>query len=168
MRDDYQPGVLANEKRNRGSSEIAARDAFNRKHAPLKGLVVPHDLRKMDLPERPWRNNRGHWFDLADYEVLNAHLAELKPGSASVRHRHTTEAVIYIVRGVGHTIISWDGVNKQRIDWEEGDMFSFPVWMWHQHFNDSETEVARYLAVQDTFSVKALGLHQIERFPEGQ
>jgi hypothetical protein len=28
--------------------------------------------------------------------------------------------------------------------------------------------VARYLAVQDTFAVKALGLHQIERFPEGQ
>jgi hypothetical protein len=27
-------------------------------------------------------------------------------------------------------------------------MLSFPVWMWHQHFNDSETEVARYLAAQ--------------------
>jgi gentisate 1,2-dioxygenase len=74
--------------------------------------------------------------------------------------------VIYIVKGVGHTIISWDGVDQQRIDWEEGDMFSFPVWMWHQHFNDSETETSRYLAVQDTFAIKALGLHQIERFPE--
>ncbi|MDT4891565.1 MAG: hypothetical protein QOE97_3312, partial [Pseudonocardiales bacterium] len=33
-------------------------------------------------------------------------------------------------------------------------------------FNDSDTEVCRYLAVQDTFAIKALGLHQIERFPD--
>jgi hypothetical protein len=57
MRDDCLPGVLANEKRNRGASEIAARDEFNREHPPIKGLVVPHDLRKMELPERPSRNN---------------------------------------------------------------------------------------------------------------
>jgi hypothetical protein len=30
------------------------------------------NLRKMELPERPWRN-RSQWFDLAGYEVLNAH-----------------------------------------------------------------------------------------------
>ncbi|MPZ82505.1 MAG: hypothetical protein GEV28_19720 [Actinophytocola sp.] len=94
MRDDYGKGVLASEKKNRDSSEIAARDEFNRQHPPIKGLVVPHDLRKMDLPERKWRNNRGHWFDLADYEVLNAHhLAELWGSvvslAASERHDKT-------------------------------------------------------------------------------
>ena len=48
--DDYPPGVLANEKRNRENSEIAARDEFNRQHPPTTGLVVPEDLRKMELP----------------------------------------------------------------------------------------------------------------------
>jgi len=92
MRDDYLRGVLASEKKNLSSSEIAERDAFNRAHPPNKGLVVADDLRKMELPARPWRNNRGHYFDLADYEVLGAHISELMPGRPSVRHRHTTEA----------------------------------------------------------------------------
>ena len=42
--DDYSSGVLANEKRNRDSSEIATRDEFNRQHPPTTGLVVPDDL----------------------------------------------------------------------------------------------------------------------------
>jgi hypothetical protein len=92
MRDDYLSGVLATEKKNLSTSEIAKRDEFNRQHPPNKGLVVADDLRKMELPARPWRNNRGHCFDLADYEVLGAHISELMPGRQSVRHRHTTEA----------------------------------------------------------------------------
>jgi hypothetical protein len=63
VRKDYEPGVLAPSQKF--ASELAARDAFNREHPPLKGLVVPYDLRKLELPERPWRNNRGRWFDLA-------------------------------------------------------------------------------------------------------
>ncbi|GAA1310972.1 hypothetical protein Psi02_54440 [Planotetraspora silvatica] len=54
MRDDDLPGVAANE-RNRDASEIAARDEFNGEHAPIKGLVLLCDLRKTELPERPWR-----------------------------------------------------------------------------------------------------------------
>ena len=49
MRDEYLKGVLASEKKNRDSSEIAARDEFNRQHPPIKGLVVPHDLRRVGV-----------------------------------------------------------------------------------------------------------------------
>jgi quercetin dioxygenase-like cupin family protein len=163
VRDDYQPGVLASEKRNRASSEIAARDEFNRRHPPTKGLVVPHDLRKMDLPERPWRNNRGHWFDLADYEVLNAHLAELKPGSASVRHRHTTEAYLYVVKGHGYSLINYDDEPIEVVEWSEGTLFAPPRWAWHQHFNLDQSDTSRYLAIQDTGLLRTMRLHNIER-----
>ncbi|MGH3494991.1 MAG: hypothetical protein ACRDQ1_17400, partial [Sciscionella sp.] len=101
MRDDYLKGVLSSEKKNISTSEIAARDEFNRQHPPNKGLVVEDDLRKMELPKREWRNNRGHYFDLGDFEVLSAHISELNPGGASVRHRHTTEAYLYVVKGHG-------------------------------------------------------------------
>ena len=40
MRDEYLKGVLSSEKKNLDSSEIAARDEFNRQHPPIKGLVV--------------------------------------------------------------------------------------------------------------------------------
>jgi hypothetical protein len=163
VRDEYLKGVLASEKKNRDSSEIAARDEFNRQHPPIKGLVVPHDLRKMELPERKWRNNRGRWFDLADYEVLNAHLAELKPGSASVRHRHTTEAYLYIVKGHGYSIINYDDEKPEVVEWGEGTLFAPPRWAWHQHFNLVENDTSRYLAIQDTGLLRTMRLHNIER-----
>jgi mannose-6-phosphate isomerase-like protein (cupin superfamily) len=163
VRDDYQKGVLSSEKKNLDTSEIAARDEFNRQHPPMKGLVVPHDLRKMELPERKWRNNRGHWFDLADYEVLNAHLAELKPGSASVRHRHTTEAYLYIVKGSGYSLVNYDDEPVEVVEWSEGTLFAPPRWAWHQHFNLDENDTSRYLAIQDTGLLRTMRLHNIER-----
>jgi gentisate 1,2-dioxygenase len=85
-----------------------------------------------------------------------------------VNHRHTTEAVMFVVKGQGYTIMSYEGGEEHRLDWAEGDMFGIPLWAWHQHFNASETDTARYLAIQDTLALKALGLHQIERHPNQQ
>ncbi len=148
------------------NSEMGQREAWNEKNPPTEAVIVKN-LRTTELTAREYRNTKARFYRLGSDIRLQPHVSELPPLGASVNHRHTTEAVIYIVCGRGHTIVSWDGTDQQRIDWEEGDLFSFPVWMWHQHFNDSETEVCRYLAVQDTFAIKALGLHQIERFPAG-
>ena len=126
---------------------------------------MPEDLRTIELVKRPWRNNKGLWFELAENRILSSHLAELAPGSNSVRHRHTTEAVIYIVKGSGYSICNYEGQPEERIDWQEGTLFSPPVWAWHQHFNASETETARYLAVQDTGLIRHMRFHQIERHP---
>jgi quercetin dioxygenase-like cupin family protein len=150
---------------NADASEIAARDEFNRNNPPVRGLIVPEDLREIELIKRPWRNNKGLWFELAENRVLSSHLAELAPGGNSVRHRHTTEAYIYIVAGEGYSIINYEGQPEERIEWKEGMLFSPPVWAWHQHFNSSDTEPARYLAIQDTGLVRHMRFHQIERHP---
>jgi uncharacterized RmlC-like cupin family protein len=163
MRDDYPKGVLSSEKKNLESSEIAARDEFNRQHPPVTGLVVEDDLRKMELPARPWRNNRGHYIDLADYEVLGAHISELMPGGKSVRHRHTTEAYLYVVKGHGFSLINYDDEPFETVEWQEGTLFAPPRWAWHQHFNLDEDDTSRYLAVQDTGLLRTLRLHNIER-----
>lgn len=161
--DDRQ--VLGADAASREASELVARDEFNRRYPPITGLVVPGDLRTMEVPERPWRNNRGRWFHLAGNNSLDAHIAELKPGGQSVRHRHTTEAYLYIVRGRGFSIIQSDGEPEERVEWEEGTLFSPPVFAWHQHVNLSEDEPARYLAIQDTRLKRHLRMHQIERHP---
>ena len=157
--------VLASDAKSRDASEIAARDEFNRKNPPITGLVVPGDLRTMELPERPWRNNRGRWFHLAGNNCIDAHIAELPPLGASVRHRHTTEAYLYIVRGHGYSIVNYDEEPEERVDWEEGTLLSVPVWAWHQHFNTDPHEPARYLAVQNTRLMRHLRMHNIERHP---
>lgn len=157
--------VLGRDEGRVDASELAARDEFNRQYPPLTGLVVAGDLRSMDVPERRWRNNRGRWFHLAGNNNLDAHVAELPPGGNSVRHRHTTEAYLYVVRGRGFSIINFDGEPTERVEWEEGTLFSPPVFAWHQHFNLSDQEPARYLAIQDTRLKRHLRMHQIERHP---
>ena len=149
---------------NPDASEIAARDEFNRQNPPVRGLAA-HDLYNIELIKRPWRNNKGLWFELAENRILSSHLAELAPGGNSVRHRHTTEAVIYIVKGRGYSIVNYEGEEEQRIDWQEGTLFSPPVWAWHQHFNADPNETARYLAIQDTGLIRHMRFHQIERHP---
>lgn len=162
---EWDRQVLASDQNQVDASEIAARDEFNRKHPPLTGLVVAEDLRSIDLVERPWRNNRGYWFELAGNRVLSSHLAELKAGGCSVRHRHTTEAYLYIVKGRGYSIVNYEGEPETRIDWSEGTLFSPPVYAWHQHFNLDANQPARYLAVQDTGLVRHMRMHAIERHP---
>ena len=148
------------------NSEMGPREQWNEKN-PATEAVIIKNLKTTDLTPREYRKTHARFYRLGHGSRLQPHLSELPPKGASVNHRHTTEAVIYIVSGHGHSVISWDGGKPERIDWEEGDMFSFPTWMWHQHFNDSDTESCRYLAIQDTFSIKALGLHAIERHPDG-
>jgi quercetin dioxygenase-like cupin family protein len=150
---------------NLDASELAARDEFNRNNPPVEGLVVPEDLRTIELVKRPWRNNKGLWFELAKNRVLSAHLAELPPGGNSVRHRHTTEAYIYIVKGHGYSIVNYEEEPEERVEWVEGSLFSPPVWAWHQHFNADDHEPARYLAIQDTGLIRHMRMHQIERHP---
>jgi quercetin dioxygenase-like cupin family protein len=163
MARQYAKGVLAPSAK--AQSELAARDQFNKDHPPITGLSSGDDLRKMELPERPWRNNRGQWFDLADYEVLSAHIAELKPGGASKRHRHTTEAYLYVVKGFGFSVINYEGEPEQVVEWSEGTLFAPPRWAWHQHFNLDPADTSRYLAIQDTGLVRTMRLHQIEQHP---
>jgi quercetin dioxygenase-like cupin family protein len=163
MREEYSKGVLSSEKKNLESSEIAARDEFNRQNPPLTGLVVEEDLRKMELPKREWRNNRGRYIDLADYEVLGAHISELMPGGKSVRHRHTTEAYLYVVKGRGFSLVNYEDDPIETVEWQEGTLFAPPRWAWHQHFNLDESDTSRYLAIQDTGLLRTLRLHNIER-----
>jgi quercetin dioxygenase-like cupin family protein len=149
------------------STEMGKREEWNLKNPPLDVTLVKN-LRELPLVAREYRNTKARFFKLTGDRRLQPHLSELPPNGKSVNHRHTTEAVIYIVKGTGYTVISYDDQPEHRLEWEEGDMFGVPLWAWHQHFNSSDTETVRYLAVQDTFALKSLGLHQIEKHPSKQ
>jgi gentisate 1,2-dioxygenase len=160
---DYQ--VMATDEANKDASEMAAREEFLRNNPPVTGIVGPGDLRNVDLIHRPWRNNKGLWFQLGNNNIIQAHLSEIPPGGNTTRHRHTTEAYIYVVKGRGFSIINYEGEPEERYDWAEGSLFSPPVWAWHQHFNADPVETARYLAIQDTGLLRHMRLHRIERHP---
>ena len=124
---------------------------------PAHEATIVKDLRTTELVAREYRGTKARFYRLSGAIRLQPHLSELPPAHASVKHRHTTEAVLYIVKGNGHTVMHYDGEEEQRVDWEEGDLIGIPLWAWHQHFNDCDTDTARYLAIQDTFTDQAAG-----------
>jgi quercetin dioxygenase-like cupin family protein len=146
-------------------SEMTVREEWNVKNPPNEVTLVKN-LRETELVAREYRNTKARFMKLTGERRLQPHLSELPPHGRSTNHRHTTEAVIYIIKGSGYSTIGYENEELQRVEWEEGDLFGIPLWAWHQHVNTSDTETARYLAVQDTFMIKALGLHQIERHPD--
>lgn len=90
-------------------------------------------------------------------QTMAMFVAEIDPGGQTGKHRHFNEAMIYILKGRGHTII-----NDERHDWGEGDVISVPLYSWHQHFNDDPERPVRYLGVTNIPLLRAMGLNRLE------
>ncbi len=103
-------------------------------------------------------NNHTHrlWYD-----VIPPHTEEGQEWR-TLGHRHTVEAIIYFLKGHGHSII--DGV---RHDWGPGDLLSVPMFAWHRHINDGDEPVLRIASTTGPLSL-ALGqaVYEDERYPE--
>ena len=103
-------------------------------------------------------NNHTHrlWYD-----VIRPHTEEGQDWR-TLGHRHTVEAIIYFLKGHGHSII--DGV---RYDWGPGDLLSVPMFSWHRHVNDGDEPVLRIASTTGPLSL-ALGqaVYEDERYPE--
>jgi gentisate 1,2-dioxygenase len=77
-------------------------------------------------------------------------------------HRHTVEAVIYILKGRGHSII--DGI---RHDWEPGDFICVPFFAWHRHVNSGDETMVYLAATTGPLSMYlGVAIYEDERFPE--
>ncbi len=121
-------------------------------------------IKEFPLEKRSARGTAGVHFNLSGNKIITAHVSEIAPGSQNKRHRHTAEAIIYILSGRGYTLIQKEGETEERVDWEEGDLFSPPLFAWHQHFNKDPDRPARYLAVSTSVFMHHLGLLIKERW----
>jgi len=145
---------------HRYASEVEDLAEF-KKHHPEKGIFF-RDLKNYTVHARELRGNRGAYFQLGDNRVLDAHITEIPPGGHSKNHRHTHEAVIYIISGRGYSIIQKEGESPQRFEWKEGDLLSPPLFAWHTHVNADPEKPARYLAITDTPFVDAIDINIID------
>ena len=89
--------------------------------------------------------------------VLDARVVEIPPGAHTSTHRHLADALMFIIRGTGYSL-----VEGQRYDWEEKDSLHIPSWTWHQHWNLDSEVPARYLAVTIDPWLRALRLSRLE------
>lgn len=139
-------------------------EAFKTAH-PNTGMHF-RDLRAHPLHHRPLRGTAGAHFELSGNVTIECHVSEIPPGGHNRKHRHMNEAIIYVLSGRGHSIISdGRGGSDTRIDWQADDLFAPPLDWWHQHFNDDPERPARYLAITDIGLMRRLRLFTKEQPP---
>ena len=90
-------------------------------------------------------------------DTITAWIQMLRPGIHTQAHRQVNSAVYHVHEGRGATII--DGI---RFDWEKGDIFVIPSWVYHEHVNASKDERAILFSIQDTPILVALGKYREE------
>ena len=89
--------------------------------------------------------------------TMSCWIQMLRPGERTKRHRHTSSAVYFVVRGEGTTT-----VGEKALDWGQHDSFTIPNWAWHEHANRSTTEEAILFSVNDIPILEAFGLYREE------
>lgn len=142
--------------------EIPERKEFLKKYE-IKDVRAVKNLREHEVTKRKIRGNAGAYFDLKDMLVLNAHITELPAGKIGKKHRHSNEAMIYILAGKGYSILQKEGQPEERVDWAEGDFMGIPAYFWHQHHNTDPDNPARYLAIKNVPLMEKMGLFVVEQ-----
>lgn len=109
--------------------------------------------------ETPRRIDRGVMVSADGDEpslVLDANVHRIQPGVVSTVHRHSWDAIGFVVEGSG-----WTEVDGRRHDWRPWDTIYLPGWSWHRHGNDGD-KPAKYVTFSVQPMVELLGLAVLE------
>ena len=133
--------------------EVSAQEGFR----STGKIVAP--ARELEWGETKMGHNSLAVSPLTGFAIrtMHAHIDEIAPSGKTGLHRHSSEAVMLCVKGAGYTTI-----DDARHDWEEGDCFVVPSGSWHQHFNASSSEPARYFAVSNWPLTVSVGLSYLD------
>jgi gentisate 1,2-dioxygenase len=83
---------------------------------------------------------------------LNAGLQILKPGESARPHRHSMNALRFVLSGKGATTV----VDGKACEMSEGDLVTTPGWCWHEHIHKGEKPIV-WLDVLDASLHRYLG-----------
>ena len=117
---------------------------------PIYGGHCIEDLSALAVA--PWKRLgvRGAFINLVGSgRSCGSYVCEIPPKGESKPQRCLFEQLVYVVRGRGATTVWNDGTKKQTFEWQEGSLFSPPLNTWHQHFNATSDEPARFMALTD-------------------
>lgn len=133
-------------------------EEMNKRKSGEKLFASVRDVTLLEIPER------GHTGTLlVSPEIgfairgLRAHLNEIPPNGKTGTHRHTAEALIYIVEGRGYSM-----VGERKVEWSAGDILCIPGLEWHRHENLDPEKRCRFLAITNGPLMESLGIARIE------
>src|SRR5215467_8534345 len=112
------------------------------------GACYVPDLHTVEL--KPWarRGGKGVFINHEASRTTNdCYVCEIAPGKALEPQRQLFEEMILVLDGRGSTTVWNDAGHRMTFEWKAGALFAIPLNTWHQHFNGSGREAARYVAV---------------------
>jgi oxalate decarboxylase/phosphoglucose isomerase-like protein (cupin superfamily) len=113
----------------------------------IPSFYVPN-LNTVEL--KPWarRGGRGVYLNHDASRTSNdCYVCEIPAGGKLAPQRQLFEEMVMILSGRGSTAVWNDAGQRITFEWKAGALFAIPVNAWHQHFNGSGREPARYVAV---------------------
>ncbi len=127
---------------------------------------APSTFRNLHTVElKPWarRGGRGVFINHDASRTSNdCYVCEIPSGGKLAPQRQLFEEMILILDGRGSTSVWNDAGKKVTFEWQKGSLFAIPLNAWHQHFNGSGQQPARYVAVTNFPPV--MNLYEDEEF----
>ena len=113
----------------------------------ISSTYVPN-LHTVEL--KPWarRGGRGVFMNHEASRTSNdCYVCEIPPGKTLNPQRQLFEETIMILAGRGSTTVWNDAGQRMTFEWKAGALFAIPLNCWHQHFNGSGRDPARFVSV---------------------
>src|SRR6266700_7842237 len=106
------------------------------------------NLRTVELKPWPRRGGSGVFINHDASRTSNdCYVCAIPPGQKLAPQRQLYEEMILILEGRGSTSVWNDEGKRITFEWKAGSLFAIPLNAWHQHFNGSGREPARYVGV---------------------
>lgn len=114
-------------------------------------IIAAHyipDLKTTELKPWPRRGGKGVFINHEASRTTNdCYVCEIPSGGKLAPQRQLFDEMIYVLDGRGSTTV-WNLEGKRiTFEWQAGAIFGIPLNTWHQHFNGSGQNAARFVAV---------------------
>ena len=129
-------------------------------------IIAAHYVPNLHHVElKPWarRGGKGVYINHEASRTSNdCYVCEIAPAGKLSPQRQLFEEMILVLDGRGSTTVWNDSGARITFEWKAGALFAIPLNTWHQHFNGSGREPARYVAV--TYCPVVLNLYDDVNF----
>ena len=122
-----------------------------REGVPMVGGVYVPSM--FDIEVGPWPRKGDGVLGALCYldgdDESDEHIVELPGGGSTAPMRHMYTEATYVLSGRGSTTVWGQDGKEQTFEWGPGSYFVLPTNAWHQSFNASMTQSARWFSVTD-------------------
>ncbi len=118
----------------------------------MPGKVIVHQLEKQkNFSYSEERQCSVSISDIPSY-TIGVDITTISPNSNDRKHRHYYETILFVLEGMGYSIVEGD-----KVDWKAGDALHIPPWAWHQHFNTDLDKEVKFLSGTNAPLLQSIG-----------